>query len=50
MLENISKIAIEKIIEIFPKTDDPSDIIRISDIGLYSITKKNEAFFITNLI
>ena len=49
-LEIGSEIAIEKIIEIFPKTDEPIDKIRISDIGLYSITKKNEAFFITNLI
>ena len=49
-LEIGSEIAIEKIIEIFPKTDDPIDKIRITDIGLYSITKKNEAFFITNLI
>ena len=45
-----SDIAIEKIIEIFPKTDETIDKIRITDIGLYSITKKNEAFFITNLI
>jgi hypothetical protein len=43
-----SDIAIEKIIEIFPKSDEPIDKIRITDIGLYSITKKNEAFFITN--
>ncbi len=45
-----SDIAPEKIIEIFPKSDEPIDKIRITDIGLYSITKKNEAFFITNLI
>ena len=45
-----SQIAIEKIIEIFPKPDDSIDKLRITDIGLYSITKKNEAFFISNLI
>lgn len=43
-------IAIEKIIEIFPKSDESIDKLKITDIGLYSITKKNEAFFITNLI
>ena len=42
-------IPIEKIYDIFPKTDKIMDI-RITDIGLYSITKKNEAYFITNLI
>jgi len=45
-----SDIAAEKINEIFPKSDESIDKIRITDIGLYSITKKNEAFFITNLI
>lgn len=45
-----SDIVSEKIIEIFPKSDESIDKIRITDIGLYSITKKNEAFFITNLI
>jgi len=46
-------IPIERIGEIFPKTNEPNETIekiRISDIGLYSITKKNEAYFITNLI
>lgn len=46
-------ISIERIGEIFPKTNEPNEPIekiRISDIGLYSITKKNEAYFITNLI
>ena len=42
-------ISIEKIQEIFPKNKNPEDL-RITDIGVYSITKKNEAFFITNLI
>jgi len=42
-------IPIEKIYDIFPKTENPLDL-KITDIGLYSITKKNEAYFITNLI
>ena len=42
-------IEIEKINDIFPKIDNINNI-RITDIGLYSITKKNEAFFITSLI
>lgn len=43
-------ISIEKIGEIFPKPNDPVENIRVTDIGLYSITKKNEAYFISNLI
>jgi hypothetical protein len=43
-------ITIEKIAEIFPKMDESINKLRITDVGLYSITKKNEAFFITNLI
>lgn len=43
-------ISIEKISEIFPKPNDPIENIRVTDIGLYSITKKNEAYFISNLI
>jgi len=43
-------ISIEKICEIFPKPNEPSENIRVTDIGLYSITKKNEAYFISNLI
>jgi len=43
-------ISIEKISEIFPKPNDPVENIRVTDIGLYSITKKNEAYFISNLI
>ena len=43
-------IPIEKIAEIFPKMDESINKLRITDVGLYSITKKNEAFFITNLI
>ena len=35
--------------KIFPKNRNPEEL-RITDIGVYSITKKNEAFFITNLI
>ena len=42
-------ITIEKLMEIFPKNKNPEDL-RITDIGVYSITKKNEAYFITNLI
>ena len=42
-------ITIEKIQEIFPKNRNYEDL-RITDIGIYSITKKNEAYFITNLI
>jgi len=45
-----SDISIEKICEIFPKPNDPPERIRVTDIGLYSITKKNEAYFISNLI
>jgi len=43
-------IAIEKICELFPKPNGNIEDIRVTDIGLYSITKKNEAFFISNLI
>jgi len=43
-------ISIEKIGEIFPKPNEPIENIRVTDIGLYSITKKNEAYFISNLI
>jgi len=43
-------ISIEKICEIFPKPNESPELIRVSDIGLYSITKKNEAYFISNLI
>ncbi len=43
-------ISIEKICEIFPKPNEPPENIRVTDIGLYSITKKNEAYFISNLI
>lgn len=43
-------IQLEKISEIFPKTNEPSEYLRITDVGLYSITKKNEAYFISNLI
>lgn len=43
-------ISVEKIGEIFPKPNDPVEKIRVTDIGLYSITKKNEAYFISNLI
>jgi hypothetical protein len=43
-------ITVEKVTEIFPKTDESINRVRITDVGLYSITKKNEAFFITNLI
>jgi len=42
-------IIVEKMYEIFPKNEN-IDKIRITDVGLYSITKKNEAYFITNLI
>jgi len=45
-----TEISIEKIGEIFPKPNDPIENIRVTDIGLYSITKKNEAYFISNLI
>lgn len=43
-------ISVEKIGEIFPKPNEPTENIRVTDIGLYSITKKNEAYFISNLI
>jgi len=43
-------ISVEKICEIFPKPNEPAENIRVTDIGLYSITKKNEAYFISNLI
>lgn len=45
-----NEIDIEKISELFPKPNGNIENIRITDIGLYSITKKNEAFFISNLI
>jgi len=45
-----TEISIEKIGEIFPKPNEPIENIRVTDIGLYSITKKNEAYFISNLI
>ena len=37
-------ITIEKAIEIFPKTDESFNKIRITDVGLYSITKKMRLF------
>jgi hypothetical protein len=43
-------ITIEKICELFQKPNGNIENIRVTDIGLYSITKKNEAFFISNLI
>ena len=42
-------IEFDKISDIFPKTFN-NEKIRITDVGLYSITKKNEAYFITSLI
>lgn len=45
-----TEIAIEKISELFPKPNGNIENIRVTDVGLYSITKKNEAFFISNLI
>jgi len=44
------EISIEKICEIFPKPNETPEKIRVTNIGLYSITKKNEAYFISNLI
>lgn len=43
------EIPYEKIIDLFPKYQGEGSL-RVTDVGLYSITKKNEAFFITNLI
>lgn len=43
------KIDIDKIYDIFPKTDGMRNM-RVTDVGLYSVTKKNEAYFITNMI
>jgi hypothetical protein len=45
-----NEIQLEKILEIFPKPIGNCEKLRITDIGLYSITKKNESFFISNLI
>jgi len=42
-------IGYEKILDLFPKYQSDENL-RITDVGLYSITKKNEAYFITNLI
>ena len=42
-------IEFDKINDIFPKTYN-IEKIRITDVGLYSITKKNEAYFITSII
>lgn len=39
----------EKILHFFPKIFNMSKL-RITDVGLYSITKREEAYFITNLI
>ena len=42
-------ITLDKIIEIFPKNIH-YELLEISNVGLYSITKKNEAYYICNLI
>lgn len=45
-----NELTIDKIAEIFPKPNGDYEKLRITDVGMYSITKKNESFFISNLI